>query len=39
VVVQPHTSSATVATRRDMDDLVVENIRLYFAGKPVRTPV
>jgi lactate dehydrogenase-like 2-hydroxyacid dehydrogenase len=39
VVVQPHQSSATVATRRDMDDLVVENVRLHFAGKPVRTPV
>ena len=39
VVVQPHQSSATVATRRDMDDLVVENVRLHFAGKPVKTPV
>jgi hydroxypyruvate reductase len=39
VVLQPHQSSATVATRRDMDDLVVENLRLHFAGKPVRTPV
>lgn len=39
VVVQPHQSSATVGTRRDMDDLVVENVRLHFAGKPVRTPV
>jgi len=39
VVVQPHQSSATVETRRDMDDLVVENVRLHFAGKPVRTPV
>ena len=39
VVLQPHQSSATTATRRAMDDLVVENIRLHFAGKPVRTPV
>jgi len=39
VVVQPHQSSATTATRRAMDDLVVENVRLHFAGKPVRTPV
>jgi lactate dehydrogenase-like 2-hydroxyacid dehydrogenase len=39
VVVQPHQSSATVATRQDMDDMVVENVRLYFEGKPVRTPV
>ena len=39
VVLQPHQSSATSATRRAMDDLVVENLRLHFAGKPVRTPV
>jgi lactate dehydrogenase-like 2-hydroxyacid dehydrogenase len=39
VVLQPHQSSATTATRRAMDDLVVENVRLHFAGKPVRTPV
>lgn len=39
VVLQPHQSSATTATRRAMDDLVVENLRLHFAGKPVRTPV
>jgi len=39
VVLQPHQSSATTATRRAMDDLVVENIRLHFAGRPVRTPV
>ena len=39
VVLQPHQSSATTATRRAMDDLVVENIRLHFAGKPVATPV
>ena len=39
VVLQPHQSSGTTATRRDMDDLVVENLRLHFAGKPVKTPV
>jgi lactate dehydrogenase-like 2-hydroxyacid dehydrogenase len=39
VVLQPHQSSATTATRRAMDDLVVENIRLHFAGKPVKTRV
>jgi lactate dehydrogenase-like 2-hydroxyacid dehydrogenase len=39
VVLQPHVGSATTATRRAMDDLVVENVRLHFAGKPVRTPV
>jgi len=39
VVVQPHQSSATVETRAAMDALTVENLRLHFAGKPVRTPV
>ncbi len=39
VVLQPHQGSASTATRRAMDDLVVENVRLHFAGKPVRTPV
>lgn len=39
VVLQPHQSSGTTATRRAMDDLVVENVRLHFAGKPVKTPV
>jgi lactate dehydrogenase-like 2-hydroxyacid dehydrogenase len=31
--------SATVETRTAMGDLQVENLRLHFAGKPVRTPV
>ncbi|MEM9682080.1 MAG: 2-hydroxyacid dehydrogenase [Pseudomonadota bacterium] len=39
VVLQPHQSSASHETRREMHDLVVENVRLHFAGKPVRTPV
>ena len=39
VVVQPHQSSATVETRAAMDALTVENLRLHFAGKPVKTPV
>ena len=39
VVLQPHQGSATVETRRAMGDRVVENLELYFAGKPVLSPV
>lgn len=39
VVLQPHAASATHETRRAMGDLVVENLRAHFAGKPVLTPV
>lgn len=39
VVLQPHAASATHETRRAMGDLVVDNLRAHFAGKPVRTPV
>lgn len=39
VVLQPHQASATVATRNAMADLVVENLDLHYAGKPLRTPV
>ena len=39
VVLQPHAGSATEETRRAMGDLVVENLALHFAGKPVKTPV
>lgn len=39
VVVQPHQSSATEETRGAMDALTVENLRLHFAGKPVKSPV
>ena len=35
----PHVGSATVETRRAMGDLMVENLVLHFAGKPVKTPV
>jgi len=38
-VLYPHVASATVETRTAMGDLQVENLRLHFAGKPVRTPV
>ena len=39
VVLQPHAASATVETRHAMGDLVVENLRAHFAGKPVLTAV
>ncbi len=39
VVLQPHAASATVETRRAMGDLVVDNLRAHFAGKPALTPV
>lgn len=38
-VLVPHVGSATVETRTAMGDLQVENLRLHFAGKPVKTPV
>ncbi len=39
VVLQPHVGSATVETRAAMGDLACENLELFLAGKPVRTPV
>ena len=38
-VLLPHVGSATVETRKAMGDLQIENLRLHFAGKPVRTRV
>ena len=38
-VLYPHVASATVETRKAMGDLQVENLHLFFAGKPVKTPV
>ena len=38
-VIFPHVGSATVETRKAMGDLQVENLRLHFAGKPVKTRV
>jgi lactate dehydrogenase-like 2-hydroxyacid dehydrogenase len=38
-VIFPHVGSATNETRSAMGDLQVENLRLHFAGKPVRTRV
>lgn len=39
VVLFPHVGSATVATRRAMDQLVVDNLVAWAAGKPPLTPV
>ncbi|HPG61927.1 MAG TPA: 2-hydroxyacid dehydrogenase, partial [Casimicrobium sp.] len=34
-----HVASATLETRVAMGNLVIENLALHFAGKPVRTLV
>jgi lactate dehydrogenase-like 2-hydroxyacid dehydrogenase len=39
VVLLPHLGSASAATRRAMDQLVVDNLVAWFAGKPPLTPV
>ena len=39
VVLFPHLGSATVATREKMDQLVVDNLLAWAAGKPPPTPV
>jgi lactate dehydrogenase-like 2-hydroxyacid dehydrogenase len=39
VVLLPHLGSASEATRRAMDQLVVDNILAWAAGKPPLTPV
>ena len=39
VVLLPHIGSASVVTRDAMDQLVVDNLRAWFAGKPPLTPV
>jgi lactate dehydrogenase-like 2-hydroxyacid dehydrogenase len=38
-VLFPHVGSATGETRKAMGDLQIENLRLHFAGKPVRTRI
>jgi lactate dehydrogenase-like 2-hydroxyacid dehydrogenase len=38
-VLFPHVGSATVETRKAMGDLQIENLRLHFAGKRVKTRV
>lgn len=39
VVLSPHQGPATVQTRRDIAELVAENIRRVLAGEPPLTPV
>jgi lactate dehydrogenase-like 2-hydroxyacid dehydrogenase len=39
IVLFPHLGSASVATRRAMDQLVVDNLLAWAAGKPPLTPV
>ena len=39
VVLQPHVSSGTVATRTAMGQLVVDNLAAFFSGKPLLTQV
>lgn len=39
VVLLPHIGSASVVTRNAMDQLVVDNLTNWFAGKPPLTPV
>ncbi len=39
VVLSPHNASATRETRNAMRDLVIENLRNHFEGRPLKTPV
>ncbi len=39
VVLLPHIGSASVVTRNAMDQLVVDNLKAWFGGKPPLTPV
>jgi lactate dehydrogenase-like 2-hydroxyacid dehydrogenase len=39
VVLQPHQASATWETRDAMGQLVLDNLKAYFAGQPLLTPV
>lgn len=39
VVLQPHVGSATHTTRAAMGQLVVDNLKAHFAGRPLLTPV
>ena len=38
-VLLPHVGSASVVTRNAMDQLVVDNLKAWFAGKPPLTPI
>lgn len=39
VVLLPHVGSASVVTRNAMDQLVVDNLKAWFGGKPPLTPL
>jgi lactate dehydrogenase-like 2-hydroxyacid dehydrogenase len=39
VVLLPHIGSASIVTRNAMDQLVVDNLKAWFAGKPPLTPI
>jgi lactate dehydrogenase-like 2-hydroxyacid dehydrogenase len=39
VVLLPHIGSASVVTRNAMDQLVVDNLKAWFAGKPPLSPI
>lgn len=39
VVLMPHVASATHETRQDMETLLLENLRAYFAGEGLVTPL
>lgn len=39
VVLLPHIASASVTTRNAMDQLVVDNLKEWFSGKPPITPI
>jgi lactate dehydrogenase-like 2-hydroxyacid dehydrogenase len=39
VVLLPHVGSASVVTRNAMDQLVVDNLKAWFAGKAPLTPI
>ena len=39
VVLLPHIGSASVVTRNAMDQMVVDNLKTWFAGKPPLTPI
>lgn len=39
VIVQPHQGSATLETRTEIGQLMIDNLSAHFAGKPLLTPV
>jgi lactate dehydrogenase-like 2-hydroxyacid dehydrogenase len=39
VVLQPHQASATHETRAAMGQLVIDNLKAFFAGQPLLTRV